>query len=233
MKKRILLITAILLSVWSFGFLTAHYKTYPYQQIQKIKNTLSGKSALPFSPYYYHKVSFFEQFKTDAETIMIGDSITDGADWHIMFPEKKILNFGIGGDTTVGILNRLDIVCKLKPKKVFIMIGINDFSGINNNVNEVFSNYSKIIEELQLCNIEPFIQSTILGGNRVSNLNNKINLLNQNLKELAKDKNLKFINLNEKLSPDGVLDSKYSLDDVHLNGEGYREWQNIIKQYMK
>ena len=41
--------------------------------------------------------------------------MVERADWHILFPEKLVLQFGIGGDTTEGLLNRLDAVIKQKP----------------------------------------------------------------------------------------------------------------------
>ena len=57
---------------------------------------------------------------------MPGDSLTEGIDWRELFPDVKILNRGIGGDTSAGVLNRLDEVIGRHPKIVVLMIGAND-----------------------------------------------------------------------------------------------------------
>lgn len=76
-------------------------------------------------PYYQHKKQRFESYKTKADIVMVGDSITDGAEWHEMFPQLNIVNRGISGDTTVGVLNRLEGITQTQAKKAFIMIGVN------------------------------------------------------------------------------------------------------------
>ena len=58
---------------------------------------------------------------------MLGDSITAQGEWAELFPEEKILNLGLSGDTSAGLLNRLDDVVGRKPRVVLLMIGINDF----------------------------------------------------------------------------------------------------------
>jgi hypothetical protein len=77
-----------------------------------VKNSTSVKpirvKSVLLKPYYQHKKQRFESYKTKADIVMIGDSITDGAEWHEMFPQLNIVNRGISGDTTVGVLNRLD-----------------------------------------------------------------------------------------------------------------------------
>lgn len=76
-------------------------------------------------PYYQHKKQRFEYYKTKADIVMVGDSITDGSEWHEMFPQLNIVNRGISGDTTVGVLNRLEGITQTQAKKAFIMIGVN------------------------------------------------------------------------------------------------------------
>src|SRR3954451_1058356 len=62
------------------------------------------------NPYYRTRLDFFRQTVGDADVVMLGDSITEGIDWHELFPHVRILNRGIGGDTSAGVLNRLDEV---------------------------------------------------------------------------------------------------------------------------
>src|ERR1700719_953485 len=66
-------------------------------------------------------------FKT-ATIVMLGDSITEAAPWDELTGCRSIVNRGIGGDTTGGVLARLGDVVKLRPRAVFLMIGVNDIS---------------------------------------------------------------------------------------------------------
>ena len=78
-------------------------------------------------PYYKHKKSQFEALANvdRYDTVMLGDSITDEARWDELLNSSTIQNRGISGDTTSGVLDRLDSTNK-NIKKVFIMVGIND-----------------------------------------------------------------------------------------------------------
>jgi lysophospholipase L1-like esterase len=61
--------------------------------------------------------------------VFLGDSITDnwGADLGGSFPGVKVANRGIGGDTTRGVLLRLqDDVLSLHPAGIVLLIGTND-----------------------------------------------------------------------------------------------------------
>ncbi|MCC7373007.1 MAG: DUF1080 domain-containing protein [Verrucomicrobiales bacterium] len=61
--------------------------------------------------------------------VFLGDSITQGwgDDFASFFPGMKIANRGISGDTTRGLLIRLEQdVLKLEPKAVVLLIGTND-----------------------------------------------------------------------------------------------------------
>ncbi len=60
--------------------------------------------------------------------VLLGDSITQGW-WDVggLFPNIKIANRGISGDTTRGVLIRLqDDVIRLNPRAVVLLIGTND-----------------------------------------------------------------------------------------------------------
>lgn len=113
------------------------------------------------------------------------------------------------------------------------MIRINDFAG-GTEVNDVIENYKSIISNLVAHGMQTYVQSTILAGNRKAELNKKIMALNDQLKKMADENHnhSQYIDLNAGLAKGSVLDSKYSRDDVHLNGSGYAVWKDIIKSYI-
>ena len=136
-----------------FGAVTVHYKLFPFNEIVKIRNYFKGDKNI--SPYYLSKVSQFNELKDSDKfsIVMIGDSITDGAEWYELLKNNEVQNRGIGGDTTKGILDRLDTINK-SIKKAFIMIGINDIAGYK-RVDEIYNNYIKILEDLERKDINP------------------------------------------------------------------------------
>lgn len=183
-------------------------------------------------PYYLHKKSQFEMLEQNDKykTVMIGDSITDGGLWNELLNNDLIQNRGIAGDTTDGVLDRLNSTNK-NLNQAFIMIGINDFFQ-EKSVDYVFSNYLKIIENLQQKGIKVYIQSTLfVGDEKPSKYNEKVEVLNEKLKSYAKENKLTFIDLNKILAPNKTLKNEYSNDDLHLNGKAYNLWTQEIKKY--
>ena len=78
--------------------------------------------------FYFKKCAEFDKAQIGYDKIVfLGDSITEGGgDWNNYFDTKNIVNRGISGDTTLGVLARLNEICFYKPISLFLLIGIND-----------------------------------------------------------------------------------------------------------
>jgi lysophospholipase L1-like esterase len=85
--------------------------------------------------------------------VFLGDSITQG--WHSLanaFPNIKVANRGIGGDTTRGVLYRLQAdVLDLDPKAIVLLIGTNDV-GNGAKPEDVADNIETILQEIKQFN---------------------------------------------------------------------------------
>lgn len=183
-------------------------------------------------PYYKHRKSQFEQLMNNEkyETMMLGDSITDEGQWDELLNNSKVQNRGISGDTTDGVIDRLNSVSK-GIKQVFIMIGVNDIMR-GKEAHEVYANYLKIIQTFKDKNIKVHIQSTLyIGETRMANFNPKIEELNKKLEKYASENQISFINLNPIFAPQKVLKKEFTSDDLHLNGTAYKLWTEQIKKY--
>lgn len=76
----------------------------------------------------------------------LGDSITQSL--NVNSVTDRGVNYGIGGDTSLGLLNRLEYYNSLKKAdKILVAIGINDFI-FNRTSKEIIGNYAKIFELL-------------------------------------------------------------------------------------
>ena len=161
------------------------------------------------------------------EVVFLGDSITAGGLWHEWFPNAPVVNRGIGADTTTGVLARLDTAVR-SPSKVFLLIGTNDI-GMHHPSEITFSNARKIVEGIRRKAPEAtlVIQSVMP---RAAKYRDKITRLNDIYLALADEFGASYLDLWPMLSDDnGALRKEYTLDNLHLNGLGYKSWAGILR----
>jgi len=190
------------------------------------------------NPNYNYQLSLYDIYKTgSADVVMLGNSITYGVNWNELLGRDKIVNRGINSDIVEGFLNRLKYVIKLKPKLCFIMGGINDIYN-DTAVGLIFQNYKEVVETLKENDITPIIQSTLHVSTKwhdYKDKNPEVKKLNESLFKYSKENEVDFLDLNLRLSRDGILIEKYTRDGIHLNAEGYKIWceeiVNILKKY--
>lgn len=199
--------------------------------------TLCSSFALNAETERDNLVRLYKESNLKANTVMIGDSITFGGIWPDLLSNNTVANRGIGGDTSAQILARMDSILQLKPKKAFLMFGINDF-GQGLSVEQTFLNYQKIVSILKKANIKVYISSTLLcnpenGCVTGESINEKINRLNKYLQDFAKANNITYIDINKKLANSQKLSPAYTMDGVHLNIAGYKEWSKLLSPYLR
>ena len=132
---------------------TVHAKGGIVYLKSKILEVVQQDEDKKFNAYYLNRVSVFRELENFRDDIyFIGDSITDIGEWQELLSNSDVKNRGINGDTTTGVLNRLDEILEGNPRKVFLMCGINNLQSkisFSQTVNE----YKAILSELQ--NITP------------------------------------------------------------------------------
>ncbi len=187
--------------------------------------------------YYDQKLSMFEIMPDQKdEVVWMGDSITDGGEWSELFPKVKTLNRGISSDNTFGILFRIGEVIKRKPAKIFLLIGINDIArGIPDSV--ILYNFKRIIDSIQIQTpaIKIYLQSILPTNNNYTDFKNHQNKIthvlsiNAELKSICTAKKIVYVDLYNSFTDEaGKLDKKYTNDGLHLTGEGYKKWKQIL-----
>ncbi len=178
--------------------------------------------------YYDQKTTQFEMIETaPGGVVMLGDSITDGGQWSLLFPDENMINFGIGGDTTTGVLNRIEQVTRAQPRQVFIMIGTNDLS-MNTLPEEVAANVRQMVTTIAdgSPGTEVMIQSILPRGEKYVE---KVRATNALLVDVAEKTAASYVDLSLLFADEnGVILNQYSNDSLHLLGEGYRVWAKEI-----
>ena len=184
--------------------------------------------------------SMFEATPLRANAIIfLGDSITEGANWQELLNNPKVINRGIGGDTTSGVLNRIDEVIRHHAEKIFICIGTNDI-GQDIATEKIMSNYALILDALKerSSKTEIFVQSILpvnIAKNAVFRHNNKgILAVNEQLEMLCSARHIKYIDLHTQfVNSEGKLKKAYTNDGLHLLGNAYLKWVEIIKDFVQ
>lgn len=189
--------------------------------------------------HYRQRLEFFKQMPDQKrEIVFVGNSITEAGEWQELIPGKPVLNRGISGDVTFGVLARLDEILSSKPSKIFILIGINDLKrGIPAEV--ITANFEKIINHVkQESHKTKLIIQSVLPVNeslmpsayqKITNL--KVKELNQLLKETAGRHKVVFVDLHPVFEDEnGQLKRELTTDGIHLKSSAYIHWTKYLKQ---
>lgn len=196
----------------------------------------------------------FHVWNTEA---LKGQIVFTGSSLMEMFPIHKwvkelgpnapiIYNRGVGGYRTTDLLPILDAcVFELKPRKVFINIGTNDLSDGNVSLEEVMSNYDKIITQIeqQLPGVIIYMMAYYPINYEAATeemkpcllirTNEKINKANEMVAALAAKHKQCFINVNAPLTDElGRLKAEYTIEGMHIKPEGYRAIFEDVMRYV-
>lgn len=189
-----------------------------------------------FSAYYLDRSSLFAIIpQSPNDIVFLGDSLIERCEWSEILENPHIKNRGISGDNLYGMLKRLAQVTASRPKKIFVMIGINDVIS-NQKLEDIVRKYRLALAEIKQSSprTEVYIQSVLPVNSRFNKPvdNHLIFRLNQELQVLAGQFNYQYIDLYSFFTIDNELSYRYTNDGIHLNGEGYAVWKEIIKNYV-
>jgi endoglucanase len=176
--------------------------------------------------------------QANGPVVFLGNSITEGGDWPALLGDPAVLNRGISGDITYGVLKRLDEVTRHQPSRLFILIGINDI-GKGTPSDVIADNYRRIVREVQAASpgTRIYVQS-ILPVNpqhprfpRAYDRQDQVLEVNRRLREIAASTGVRFIDLAPAVTDaQGRLAEQYTYDGLHLNEAGYRAWADLLRR---
>ena len=205
---------------------------------------------------YFQRISEFKESPIGQnKVVFLGNSITNGLRRHFSkFNRSDVVNRGIDGDISLGILERLDEIIYYKPKAVFILIGLNDFFNDLTKMPEVTPKFvsKNIIKAANI--IKRGTPKTKIYLKTILPINTQ-----QYQNKLKKDTGNSYywlepsfeININEKIlktneilrnnkvfqvidihplfiDENSIMSEEFSTDGIHLNTLGYQKWIDII-----
>jgi len=183
------------------------------------------------------RATFAERAERDRGAIVfLGDSITQG--WHDnfdnAFPELRTANRGISGDTTRGVLIRLqEDVIALNPAAVVLLIGTNDLDEKGGSPWLAATNFRLILEELKRHNpTMPVVVCLVMPSspdkNRPAYLIRRLNRLV--IEAVADQPQVTLVDTWTLFAgPDNNAKPAEFPDLLHPNNEGYAKWAAALR----
>lgn len=191
-----------------------------------------------FLPWYLGNVrgrlaTFEKEAAADQGAIVfLGDSITRKWDLAAAFPQLHLANRGIAGDTTRGMLCRLqETVLNLHPKAIVLMGGINDLSQSPRGTPQtVAANVRAMLEQIRtaqphtpvlVCETLP---STSAPQTTVAAVNAAVDAAIADFQNVQRIRTYAAF-----LNPDGTENRSLYVDGTHPNAAGYAVWAKIME----
>ncbi len=176
-------------------------------------------------------------------SVLAGDSLSMWFPTKLLPVDRIWLNQGISGETSVGLLKRLQLFDRTVPDTVFVMIGINDLlRGASDE--GILDNQRQIIRDLRWAHPKAQVvvqsilphsgeQATWENRDRLLAIpNSRIRAINRRLKEIASSENVLYLDLYPLFADaDGNLPTELSTDGLHLNDQGYLVWRSALQLF--
>lgn len=218
-----------ILLICGFFFIVQKLGGFSYLLAKMRTNNLAG--------IYEHRKNHLNNLTMSSDAIvMLGNSITQSCEWSELLENSNVVNRGIAGDMTGGMLQRLDDITKYQPSKIFLMIGVNDISVLSKE--KIIENYKSIVKKIveKSPTSKLYLQSILPVNNEVRNSgksNSDIIELNNNIQVIASDNELVYVNLHPLfLDEEGRLDAELTQDGIHLDMKGYLIWKKELLKYI-
>lgn len=194
-----------------------------------------------FAPEHYQErlTLFRSEARQQGGTIFLGNSITEYGDWRRLLNDAGVVNRGIAGDNTFGMLDRLQDVIDRRPSRLFIEAGINDVAQ-DVPVGMIVGNISSIVQwvragspatRIYVVSVLPVNENVRKEYPELTGKNPVVREVDRQLQQLAGTAGFTYIDLAARVTdPSGNLLVKYARPDgLHLNGEGYAVLAGMIK----
>lgn len=200
----------------------------------------STYDTLPNSPAHYkaRMDRFNKEPVVTGKILFLGNGLIESGNWRRLLKDSTIINRGISGDNTFGVLQRTEDVTRRKPLKIFLLIGVDDLSKnipTATVLENIFSIVSKIRSGTPKSQI--FVQSLLPVNTTLKDFpaayakQETILELNGLLKKYSVALKFTYVDIHDQfLNKQNMLDNRFTPDGLHLNAAGYVHWVDFLKK---
>lgn len=171
------------------------------------------------------------------DVVFFGDSITADGNFASLFPELRVVNLGVYGDTLEDLRQRVPQIQEANPAKIFLLGGINSLR--NDNLEFCEYHYRKLLQEIQsACPKARIIVQSVLpvdaGLEKMLCCSNEtVRAFNLRLQAFAEEFSLPYVDLWSAYEKDGALNPELTRDGVHLRFDVYGLWAELVRPYLE
>jgi lysophospholipase L1-like esterase len=176
--------------------------------------------------YFAARNDLFNRMPIDtSDIVFVGNSIIEGFPVSELFGSFKVKNRGVSGNKINDVTARIVDILKYKPKKIFLMIGINDLKD-GEDVQIILDDFLQLIKKIR-DKTSLYVISILPVGGQYEHLTPDIENINTRISKLY---GIKFIDAYEYLEQDF---ESMTYDGMHLNGLGYIRLTKFLKPYVE
>jgi lysophospholipase L1-like esterase len=179
--------------------------------------------------------SFAREAKTSGVIVFLGDSLTAEGPWAALFRDAgSVLNRGIPGDTSGGVLQRLGEVTARKPRAIILMIGTNDLlEGISSE--SAADNVAQILDRIHkespdtAVTLQAVLPAAEAANPAFAGFVERARGYNARLRAVAGARAVQFLDYSASFAEaNGQLRSDLTDDGLHLRHSGYALWSQLL-----
>lgn len=151
--------------------------------------------------------------------VMLGDSITAGVPWTEVAECASAANYGFNGDTSAGVLYRIQEILILQPRAVFLMVGANDIL-TRTKPSDTADTISRIVEHLEGAGIAVIVHPVL----PIEGIDKQVEATNHAVARALVSTKAAIVPL-----PIGIHDLR---DGIHMGPSGFVKWHDAIRPVM-
>jgi lysophospholipase L1-like esterase len=190
--------------------------------------------------HYRERVAVFAgEALSRGRVVFFGNSITEFGNWKLLLGDSGVVNRGIAGDNTFGMLERLPEVIALRPRVLYIETGINDI-GQGVPASLIAANIGSLVQwvrvkspstRVYVVSVLPTNAHAQADYPEIFGKNAVVREVDRLLQAQAVSRGYTYLDLISRLAGStGELDERYAQPDgLHLNEAGYGVWVGMIK----
>lgn len=204
---------------------------------------MAAQEKYEYNEFYYQRSTLFEMLPVDSDDIVfLGDSQTNGCEWHEMLGNPNVKNRGISSDVIQGFADRVQPIIDGRPAKLFILGGVNDISH-DLTPDSIATAMRNLIMKVRRGTpaTKVYLQSLLPIDNsfrRYKAMTGKESVIvetNKLLKKVAEETGATWIDLYSRMVDPATGNMRKGLtnDGLHLLGAGYAVWRDAVLPYVE
>lgn len=204
---------------------------------------MGAQEKYEYNEFFYQRSSHFEMLPVGSDDIVfLGDSQTNGCEWHELLDNPNVKNRGISSDVIQGFADRVQPIIDGRPAKLFILGGVNDISH-DLTPDSIATAMRNLIVKVRkgAPSTKIYLQSLLPIDNsfrRYKAMTGKESVIvetNKLLKKVAEETGATWIDLYSRMVDPATGNMRKGLtnDGLHLLGAGYAVWRDAVLPYVE